>query len=168
MNKENLLKIAYIFLILFLSRIIKHPPNFTPVISMAIMLPIFFRDFKYSFIIFLISIFVSDVFIGFYDGMLFNYLVYFGIYLSSFLILRKSINKKIILLSISCPVLFFVLSNFYVWLFSGIYNLSFSGLLQCYVMAIPFFQYTLLSTVFFNFLGFTYLFARERKSRSIV
>ncbi len=50
-------------------------------------------------------------------------------------------------------ILFFVISNFGCWLDPIMkYDRSASGLLNCYVMAIPFFKYTILSDVIFTLL----------------
>ena len=75
------MKILYpIGVILFLafSRLIPHPPNFTPIISMALLSGFFFSNIYLSIIILLISIFISDFFLGFYENMLY---VYFSIVL---------------------------------------------------------------------------------------
>ena len=44
--------------------------------------------------------------------------------------------------------IFYIISNFGVWL-NGAYGYSFEGLIECYFMAIPFFGYTLTSTIIF-------------------
>ena len=46
-------------------------------------------------------------------------------------------------------VLFFLITNLGVWA-SGMYGLNITGLIQCYYLAIPFFGYTLLSTIIFS------------------
>ncbi|MBX7058741.1 MAG: hypothetical protein K1X75_11805 [Leptospirales bacterium] len=46
---------------------------------------------------------------------------------------------RIALYSLGGSLLFFILSNFAVWLFSGMYPVNFEGLVQCYLMAIPFY-----------------------------
>ena len=43
---------------------------------------------------------------------------------------------------------FFVISNFMVWLNSGMYQHTLDGLLICYTNAIPFYGNTLISTFF--------------------
>ena len=47
-----------------------------------------------------------------------------------------------------------VVTNFGMWLFSGIYPLTWAGLTTCYVAAIPFFQNTLAGDLFFTALLF--------------
>ncbi len=51
---------------------------------------------------------------------------------------------------IACSVAFFLLSNFAVWAFSGMYTLDLAGLTQCYVLALPFFQDTLAGDLFWT------------------
>ena len=59
-----------VILFLAFSRLIPHPPNFTPIISMALLSGYFFSNIYLSIIILLISIFVSDLFLGFYENKL--------------------------------------------------------------------------------------------------
>ena len=63
-----------LILILAMSRLIPHPPNFTPVISVAIMSGYLFRNIYLSFVVLITSMILSDAFIGFYENMLFVYL----------------------------------------------------------------------------------------------
>ena len=74
--KKEIFPISLI-LILALARLIPHPPNFTPIIAVAIMSGYFFRNIYLSFAILLISMLLADVFIGFYDNVFFVYLSLF-------------------------------------------------------------------------------------------
>jgi hypothetical protein len=56
--------------------------------------------------------------------------------------------------AVASSVLFFVLTNFGMWLFSGFYPLSGGGLAACFVAAIPFFQNTLAGDLLFTALLF--------------
>jgi hypothetical protein len=47
-------------------------------------------------------------------------------------------------------LVFFVVTNFLVWLTSGMYAMNSTGLIQCYTMAIPFFQNQLAGDLFFS------------------
>ena len=51
--------------------------------------------------------------------------------------------------SLLSSVLFFVVTNFGVWLGFATYETSWAGLCECYVAAIPFFRYTLAGDLFF-------------------
>ena len=51
---------------------------------------------------------------------------------------------------LSCSLIFFVTTNFAVWLFSGIYPLDLQGLAQCYIAALPFLDKTVLGDLFWT------------------
>jgi hypothetical protein len=56
--------------------------------------------------------------------------------------------------AVASSVLFFVLTNLGVWLFSGMYPRTAEGLVACYAAAVPFFQNTLAGDLFFSALLF--------------
>ena len=49
----------------------------------------------------------------------------------------------------SGAIIFFIITNFGVWM-GGFYGYDINGLITCYVLAIPFFGQTLVSTLFFS------------------
>jgi hypothetical protein len=51
---------------------------------------------------------------------------------------------------VSCSLIFFVATNFAVWAFSGMYPLTWQGLTQCYVAALPFLEKTVLGDLFWT------------------
>ena len=140
-----------LMLILAASRLMPHPDNFTPIIAMAIMSSYFFRNIYLSGSIVLFSMFLSDIFIGFYNHMLFVYLPIIFI-LFAFYKFNKKINiKNLFIYGFAGSAIFFVISNFGVWLLADLYEKNIHGLIECYFMAIPFFQYTLVSTLIFSY-----------------
>ena len=74
-----------LILILVLSRLIPHPPNFTPVIAAAILSGYFFKNIYLSFLTLLISMLIADSFIGFYNNMFF---VYSSLFLIAFFFIK--------------------------------------------------------------------------------
>ena len=156
-NIKNQIVPISLIVILALSRLIPHPLNFTPVIAVAIMSGYFFRNIYLSFSILIVAMLIADIFLGFYENMIF---VYLSLILISFLFYKisKKINfKNLFLYSFLGSVIFFVVSNFGVWALgspslSNIpYERNLSGLIECYVMAIPFFHNTFLSTLVFSY-----------------
>lgn len=147
MNYKNILLIILFTSFAVLTRLTPHPPNFTPLISIAIFCGILFKN-KYGFFIPFIAMVVSDLWLGFHDILFY---VYFSLFLCFTLgyLFRKHINlKNIIYLSFSGSVIFFIVSNFGVWLIG--YPKSIEGLITCYYAAIPFFHNTLLSTLIYS------------------
>ena len=138
-----------LILVLSFSRIIPHPPNFTPILAVGIFSGFYFKNFILSFFIVVSAMFLGDIYLGFHNTMFFTYIslavaVFLGILIKSFK------YKEILFTGLGSSVSFFIITNFGVWILSGMYAKNFSGLLQSYVMAIPFFHNTLIST-------FTYL-----------
>ena len=130
--------------IVLLFRIIPHPPNFTPVIVLSLYLPFIFGIWSIPFCI--LGFAITDYFIGFHSLMFWTWgaLAFTG-YTSKFC---NKIYSRIVLSFIGA-ITFFVISNFGVWISGTLYEISMQGLLNCYIMAIPFFTNTLLSTLFF-------------------
>ena len=155
-TKKNIFPISLI-LILALARLIPHPPNFTPVIAVAIMSSYFFKNIKVSFIVLLVAMLISDLFIGFYENLFF---VYISLILITYIFHKISIKinfKNLFVYGFAGSLIFFIVSNFGVWALGSpgvndiAYDKSLSGLIQCYILAIPFFGNTFLSTIIFAY-----------------
>lgn len=149
MKSQNykLLAVATIVALAFF-RLIPHPPNFTPILAISVFAGIKFKDNLFSYLVPVSAMLVSDAIIGFHDGMI---IIYLAIVLSAF-ISRKfnTINTSVL----SSCFLFFLITNFQVWIMSSGYSKSLSGILECYTLAIPFFGMTLLSTFFYSYILF--------------
>ena len=153
-----------IFIILAASRIIPHPPNFTSLIALSFYVPLIF-GVTYIPVV-LLSFVITDILIGFHSTLFFTWgsVVLIGIFSKFFI----STNLKFRFIGVvSASFVFFVISNLGVWL-SGGYGYSFSGLLECYFLAIPFFGNTLLSTIFYTFLIEIIHFIYKKKNQSQV
>ena len=100
--------------------------------------------------------FIGDVFLGFHSLMFFTY-VALAIAVLIGLCVKHFKFTEILYSGLASSVCFFVITNFGAWLTHGMYAKNFSGLMQSYVMAIPFFQNTLIST-FLYLLLFKLLF----------
>ena len=154
--RKEILPIGLI-LILALARLIPHPPNFTPIIAVAIVSGYFFKNLNFSLIILLMAMLISDLFIGFYENVFF---VYASLLLITFIFhkISKKINfKNLFIFGFTGSLIFFIISNFGVWILGspGVDNLPYdknlNGLIECYILAIPFFGNTFLSTVIFSY-----------------
>ena len=143
-----------LILILAMSRLIPHPPNFTPVISVAIMSGYLFRNIYLSFVVLITSMILADAFIGFYENMLFVYLSLLLIAYIFYKISGKINLKNLFIYGFFGSVIFYLISNFGVWYFGNLYEKNFNGLIECYFLAIPFFKNTVLSTIFFTYITF--------------
>jgi len=143
---EKLFFILSFVLILIISRLIPHPPNFTPIIATAIFGPIFLSSKLYGSAITIIAMFISDIFLSFHS---YQFIVYVTLISISLLTpIKKNKFSFTIFTLISC-IWFFITTNFAVWILWDYYPKDFEGLLLSYTLAIPFFTNTLLSTFLF-------------------
>lgn len=152
-SEKDIFPISLILLLAF-SRILPHLPNFTPVIAVAIMSSYFFKNIYFSLAVLLISMLLSDIFIGFYSHIFFVYLSLFLITIVFFGINKKINLKSLFIFGFLGSLMFYLISNFGVWIVSDMYEKNLSGLMSCYFLAIPFFKNTLLSTLIFSYAAF--------------
>ena len=147
--------IVSIILVLAIYRVVPHPPNVSPVAAMALFGGAYFADRKLAFIIPLFALVVSDLIIGLHDTLPFVYGA-FAITVMAGIWLRDKLSLMSIAgTALASSLLFFVVTNFGVWLFNqGLYPLTFEGLLQSYVAGIPFYSNTLIGDLFFTALLF--------------
>ena len=139
-------------LLLVVSRLIPHPPNFTPIITIAIMSGYLFKNIYFSFIVLLVSMLIGDVFIGFYKNMFFVYLSLFVITYVFANINNKINYKNLLIFGFFGSLIFFIISNLGVWLIQDLYIKDLNGLMKCYILALPFFKNTILSTFLFSYI----------------
>ena len=146
-----------LILILALARLIPHPPNFTPIIAVAIMSGYFFKNINLSFLALIVAMLVSDLFTGFYENVIFVYASLLLITFIFYKISNKISFKNLFIYGFAGSLIFFIVSNFGVWALGspGVYDIAYeknlNGLMQCYILAIPFFGNTFLSTLIFAY-----------------
>ena len=137
-------------LMIVLSRLIPHPPNFTPVLAAALFCGVLYARPSHALLIPLLGMAAGDLVLGLHDQI-------WAVYLAVALCVglgRWMLNPPGVLTTVAAgvsgSVLFFLLTNLAVWLQGDLYPLTATGLLACYVAAIPFFHHTLIATLLFG------------------
>jgi hypothetical protein len=159
MNKRFIV-ITSIVVLAAVSRLLPHAPNFTPVGAMALFAGAYISNRFLAFLIPALAMVLSDALMGF-NGWYFaeQTVAVYGTYLLiTALGLTLQQHKgavRVGLMSLVSSVLFFVITNLFVWVGGfthkpELYTLDASGLLNCYAAAIPFFDRTLASDLFYN------------------
>ena len=141
--------IIFITLILVLSRIIPHPPNFTPILAGIIFLPFIKKDLAFSIIAPLAAMLISDLIIGMHSLMLWTYAPIIFLSCLTYYFNQDSI-LRIGTLAVVSPMVFFLVSNFGVWISGSSYTEDMSGLIDCYFNAIPFYASSAISCLLFT------------------
>jgi hypothetical protein len=152
--------------------------GFSPVIAIALFSGFIIKQKDMSFLLPLIALFISDVAIqllhnadlfpyaGFYSGQWKNYLILMTATLIGWLLKGRS-NSSLLAGVIAAPTVFFLLSNFAVWMGTteAIYTKDFSGLMTCYAAGLPFYKNALMATiVFLPVILFTYNYMTRNKA----
>ncbi|HXO69190.1 MAG TPA: DUF6580 family putative transport protein [Bradyrhizobium sp.] len=132
-------------------RLLPNALNFTPVAASALFAgAVLGRPLALA--VPLAAMALGDCVLGFDDWRVMIF-VYAGLTLPAVLgLLTRGSWKPIRLASLAAlsSVIFFVTSNFAVWMFSGIYARDIAGLVKCYIAALPFFQNTLMGDLFWT------------------
>ncbi len=166
MKKKNLdLRfgvITLLILLVALSRLVPHPPNFSPVGGMALFGAAYYSKRYMACFISVIAMWISDLavnnilyaqyfdhFVWFYNGAIFTYGAFLVIVIFGTLILKKIRVKNLIVAALGSSIIFFLISNFGVWLASDMYPKNGGSLMSCYIAGLPFFQNTLFSNLFY-------------------
>ncbi|HZC37922.1 MAG TPA: DUF6580 family putative transport protein [Sphingomicrobium sp.] len=135
-------------------RLVPHPPNFTPIGAMALFSGAYLGRRGLAFVAPLAALFVSDLVIGFYHGMATVYFSVVLIVLIGCLLSTRRSFLRVGAAALVSSILFFIVTNFGVWLSSGFYARTFAGLAACFVAAIPFFQNTVAGDLVYTALLF--------------
>jgi len=152
-KKGKILEFLILLIVILIGvslRLFPHPPNFTPILAIALFGGVYFSR-RMAFILPMAAMAISDIFIGYYEFSLMVFV--YGSFLLCVVLgfwLRK--HKKWYTVGSSAvlsAVLFFLITNFAVWVFTPWYPQNFSGLIQCYLMALPFLKNTLLGNLFY-------------------
>ena len=155
-NLEIYLSFCAVILSAVFMRLMPHVPNVAPIGALALFSGVMVPSWG-GFIVPIIAMVISDVFLGFHVTVPFVY--------GSFLLIAGIgyfLRKKVSVLNVGLgsligSILFFIVTNFGVWLTSSMYEKSVKGLLHCYSMGLPFFRNTVLGDLFYTavfFIGY--------------
>jgi len=137
-----------------------HIPNFSSLIALSVVSGIIFNK-KRGLIFPLTAVIISDIVLGLHRLILFTWSSYILIYLISARVKNPN-TLKTALLSCTGSVLFFLITNFGVWL-EGWYPHTLQGLYECYLRALPFFKNSFFSNLAFSiifYLGYKLLYLK--------
>ena len=162
-NKNIVFTLLALIVVAALYRILPNRPlGFAPQIAMALFAGSVIKDRKFAFALPLISMFISDALYevlynagltaygGFYSGQFTNYLLFAGLTVIGFFI-NKNKAWQIGLGALAGPTVYFIISNFLVWIGGGGFHhpKTMDGMLLTYTDAIPFYAGSIYATIVF-------------------
>ena len=150
MKHRSAIIFVAVVLIAAFSRLLPHPPNFSPVIAIALFSGAVLMDRRLAFITPLLAMLLADLVLGFHGTMIFVYTA-----MALVVLLGRGLDKRRGVLTLAGAgfggaLLFFVITNAGVWWLQGMYSHDMAGLMACYVAALPFFHHTLMATLLYG------------------
>jgi len=155
LNKSTLLALSLLIIVSSLYRVWDGRPaaGFAPQMAMALFAGVVIKNKRWALLLPLLSMFLSDVLYqilyinglssikGFYSGMWVTYSLIAGLTCFGFL-MKKITVLNLLGFSLSGSILYFIISNFLVWIGGGGYGrpLTFDGMLLCYEDALAFYR----------------------------
>lgn len=138
------------------------PHNFSPIAAMGLFGAAVFSRRWLALALPFAALFISDLVINnvlysqYYDGFawftsVWIYAAFAGVMAIGHLTLRNNTApERVIAASVAGSLLFFVVTNFSVWLESGMYPQTGGGLAACFTAGLPFLQNTVLGDLLFS------------------
>jgi Family of unknown function (DUF6580) len=157
-----------------LARFGPHPPNFSPVFAALLFAgaclkkrdSIWFPVVVLAAGDFLLTTQFYGMHFGWTDAL--DWLGFAAIALIGWWLRDHLSVRRVFAASVAAPTVFFVISNFAVWLGWRMYPPTWGGLAACYVAAVPFFGNSLAASVLFSgvlFGGYEYYRRRSGQAR---
>lgn len=148
--KKNLLISFILVALVVVARLVPHVWNVAPVAAVALLAGAVLPR-KWAFIVPIIGMLLGDFIIGFYHMP-----VMLTVYASFALMtlvgtwLKQMQPHRLVLASLASSTFFFLTTNFAVWATADWYPKTWTGLLSCYTLALPFFRNTMLGDLIFT------------------
>lgn len=135
-----------------MSRFLPHPPNFTAMNAIALFSAYSIGSLPLSIVTVFTSMLMADFVIGFHSIMLYVYLSFALIVSLGHFLKQTTSTLKLSLISTTSSILFFIVTNFGVWLTSSMYSKTIEGLMTCYIAAVPFISNQVFGDIFYTIL----------------
>src|SRR5437899_383883 len=121
MERTRFLVLGGMILAAAASRLIPHPPNFSPITAMALLGGACFVEKRWAFVVPLAAMLVSDVLLGFHRLMPGVYGSFALIVCLGFWLRSRRAALPIACAALAGSLLFFIVTNFGVWALGSMY-----------------------------------------------
>lgn len=148
------------------TRLLPHPPNFTPVMSVALFGSAVFANRFAGIAVAVAAMAISNLILGGHSTWHFVYAAMILTGILGFLLREKRSPLKIAAVSLAGSVLFFLISNLGVFVMQDLYPKTAAGLVTCYTMALPFLKNTLAGDFLFTGVLFTLHYFLTRNAQT--
>ncbi len=152
--KPRFLTLAGMIATAAVARLMPHPWNVTPVAAMALFGGVYFENKITAFAVPLVAMLLGDLFLAFNPLFLLVYASFAATVVIGFWVKKHLGAGRIVTGSLAGSVLFYIVTNAGMWVESPLYAKTPAGLLQCYIMALPYFRNTVFGDLAYTALLF--------------
>ena len=149
------------------TRLLPHPPNFTPVAAIALFGGASFSNVRAAFFVPPLGLLLSDLVLGFSAITPVIYACFALITCIGLWLRQRQNVYNVTAAAVVSALMFFVLSDLGTWALTDLYPHTSAGLLQCYTVALPYLRNMLTSTLIYTALLFGGLYLAERRFTSL-
>lgn len=153
--------LGIILLLAVVSRWLPHPPNFTPMLALALFGGAYLASRWLAAGVLVLAMLISDALLGWHPLWWVVYLsLAAGVILGHWTQRR---GGRVAFAALGGSTLFFLVTNLAHWAMFQDYPHTLDGLLTCYVAALPFFHYSLAGDLFYSAILFGGMALADRR-----
>lgn len=148
----------------------------SPMETLGLFGTLFFGRNKVSPLLILLLVLISDLFLNiyyfqhvtlFYAGWYWQYMGMLSLVALGSMMLQQLRFTNVVFASIFGPVLFYLISNFGVFIGGYLYPKTIDGFFTTYVMGLPFLKIAILNTLLFSIVTFALIKIKKREAKQI-
>jgi hypothetical protein len=143
MRTSTLLIVYGLIVVGIFSRLLPHAPNVTPLVAVALFSGAYLPR-RWAIVVPLGAVMISDVFLGLDAQLVFNWFAFALVACGGWWLRERRSMPRLGCLALGSSTLFFLVSNFGVWVVGRLYTLDVAGLINCYIAGVPFYRNMLL------------------------
>ena len=150
--RQDLLLALLLVVLCVVMRLVPHVSNFSPVAAAALFAGMTLGRRSLAIAVPLVAMLASDAILGGY-GWKMMAAVYGALALPAVIgMLARHIRVAYVAIggALASSLIFYAVTNFAVWALSELYTPDVSGLIECYVAALPFLKYTVAGDLFWS------------------
>lgn len=132
-----------------IARLVPHPWNATPVMAIALFGGAYLSK-RWGILLPLITVIASDSILGWHNTMAFSWAAFILTGMLAGFLRRQPSALRILGVSVTGSLIFFIVTNFGVWAVGGLYAPTLQGLQECFIAAVPFYRNTLLGDLVYT------------------
>jgi hypothetical protein len=149
MNRTRFFVLTGMVLAAVLSKFLPHPVNFAPIGAIALFGGAHFQNRALGFVVPFAALLIGDLITGLHSLIPFVYGCFALNVCLGWWIRRQVTALRVLGVTLVGSTVFFLVTNFGVWLLLGTFEPTTAGLIQCYIVGLPLFLNTVLGDLFY-------------------